>query len=387
MRASKSMRGFTLVELLVVITIIGILISLLLPAVQAAREAARRAQCVNNLKQLGLGALNHESAIKAFPTGGWAFFTTGHPDRGQGARQSGGWFYNILPYIEQDQLYKTQLGVSLNQQKTAAATLLQTPLNAFYCPSRRPARLYPNYATKADTSTNYVITTYMGGAGQTYMLYDTGSSGVAYTGVLAEVGRNDYAVSGCHPVYLTDTDVTAALTTAGFDVTAMFTALFGMGPKGLDLAVLDDLTKCRTFVATIGSFDGAKGGMVYPFGTVTMGDVRDGSSNVILAGEKWMSPDAYDTGKSMGDQNAVFCGYDGDIVRWTGKVSTSTYCSILQDRAGLSEPFIFGSPHSGSANLVFCDGSVHQISYGVSSTILFSLGHRSDGAAVDASAL
>ena len=102
--------GFTLVELLVVITIIGILIALLLPAVQAAREAARRMQCTNHLKQIGLAMLNHEQAHKQFPTGGWGWGWIGDPDRGFDHRQPGGWVYNILPYLEQDALYNLQKG-------------------------------------------------------------------------------------------------------------------------------------------------------------------------------------------------------------------------------------------------------------------------------------
>jgi prepilin-type N-terminal cleavage/methylation domain-containing protein/prepilin-type processing-associated H-X9-DG protein len=141
----RNRRGFTLIELLVVIAIIAVLIALLLPAVQAAREAARRIQCTNNLKQLGLAFANYESTNTCYPSA-VVFLTGGGLCSGPGALrscQNTPWFVLMLPYIEQSVLYNS-FNASLGTEGPVAlglpglfanSTVMQTRIASFQCPS------------------------------------------------------------------------------------------------------------------------------------------------------------------------------------------------------------------------------------------------------------
>ena len=156
--------GFTLVELLVVIAIIGILVSLLLPAVQSAREAARRVQCFNQLRQLGLSCMTHYDAHQFYPSGGWGWQWIGDPNLGVGNTQPGGWMFSMLPFIEQQSIYDLQLGLPEGPQRRAAASrMLQIPIPLTYCPSRRPPAIYPTSLPTpkyADATTKVVKSDY-----------------------------------------------------------------------------------------------------------------------------------------------------------------------------------------------------------------------------------
>jgi prepilin-type N-terminal cleavage/methylation domain-containing protein/prepilin-type processing-associated H-X9-DG protein len=134
---SPRLRAFSLVELLVVITIIGILLALLLPAVQAAREAARRASCCNNLRQIGIALQNYHAAIGSFPPGGIEHRAMINPKTGKPYGASGrqlAWSAFLLPYIEQDSLYH-QLDTGKAFDATENATAAATVLSVYICPS------------------------------------------------------------------------------------------------------------------------------------------------------------------------------------------------------------------------------------------------------------
>ena len=129
--------GFTLLELLVCIGIIAILVSLLLPAIQAIRSSARRTTCDNNLRQIVLAISNLESAQRHLPTDGWGYQWLGIRDRGVGKLQPGGWIYCVLPYCENETIHKlAPTAEEVNLRQADPTELAKSANSIFSCPQR-----------------------------------------------------------------------------------------------------------------------------------------------------------------------------------------------------------------------------------------------------------
>jgi prepilin-type N-terminal cleavage/methylation domain-containing protein/prepilin-type processing-associated H-X9-DG protein len=348
--------GFTLVELLVVITIIGILIALLLPAVQAAREAARRAQCTNNLKQLALACLGHENATGRYPTNGWGWGWTGDADRGNDWRQPGGWLYNILNYIEQQPLHDMGIGISPwtdTTKRDAHRLRMSNPITGFYCPTRRPPVAYPY--------TDWV------------------PANASPPGI---VGHNDYASNGgdCY----TDPDNPSR---AGWS--SIYTCGGPNSPTEVENPPGQIASGARTTFANVAKY---ATGIMFCGSQVTAADVSDGTSNTYLAGEKYMGPDWYNSGTDGCDNGDAFQGENADISRWGRWAepppnTPPTYIPPMQDTPGYWYGWGFGAAHASSLNMAFCDGSVQAIAYSVDPEIHRRLCNRKDGLTVDPKAL
>jgi prepilin-type N-terminal cleavage/methylation domain-containing protein/prepilin-type processing-associated H-X9-DG protein len=334
-RFRRSFSGFTLVELLVVIAIIGVLVSLLLPAVQAAREAARRTQCVNHLKQMGLAWQNHHDAQGFLPSGGWGWYWVGDPDRGAGESQPGGWIYHMLPYMEQQQLHALggdgQPETVTAGQREGTVKAMKTPISALNCPTRRPASLY------AHPNNTYIVN---GGAADMTARTDYAANGGEETLFWGSAGGNDGDGGGEMP-----SSYAQAKDPINF-----------VNPK----RVTDKFT-----------------GISFQRSEVELRQIEDGTTQTYLVGEKYRNPDHYETGADNSDDHPLTNGDDYDFFAWTLYAGRVQY--PLPDTPGVTERWRYGSAHPSGWNMAFCDGSVRSMSLDIEELVHRRLSNRGDG--------
>jgi prepilin-type N-terminal cleavage/methylation domain-containing protein len=362
---SRLHRGFTLIELLVVIAIIAVLIALLLPAVQAAREAARRIQCTNNLKQLGLATHNYISTYQAFPSGSmWPCSQVDFGNGNQGA--CWGWgagpLVQLFNYMEQTVLYNAYnagLGVYGSYPPSASGptlwwgntTVFNTNVNAFLCPS--DSRQIP-------ASTQISVVNYGGNYGGPFQMG-------GFTGIVIPDSNPGWIYSDAQSVTLMNTAITVSLAsvTDGTSNTGMWSEM--LTPAGiLPVAGTGKNSENRAFFPTASSSITPTAAGVLQFlancRAVATGTPA-GSSNM---GYQWWS---------------AFPGYVTNNYNHVGTPNSRQCQNFPIDTYGLD---VYGaaSPnsfHPGGINECFADGSVHFIKDSIGPQAWWSLGSRAGG--------
>lgn len=347
--------GFTLVELLVVIAIIGILIGLLLPAVFRVMEAARRGQCANNLRQIGLGIANYETAMQQFPPN-WGIVTAaGTPTSSASQNPTGvSWLTQILPYIDENPLFQmintTQaLGAapaSGYNNKMAAETIVKT----FICPSD----------TASSNATKGLLTsTFLGG---TY-------------------GTTNYkGVAGCN--WSINLDPKSLLTNAGGVCIALSSGSTMQGdpvsgqstvawPTGRSQGVADGVDNGNGLMCRGGVASGATG----PTTITVASDVRDGLSKTLAAGETVPQFCAWSYWYWFEGATAT-CGIPLNYQNIWKRLPSPPYSAYNPTQYAATAWTVnwgFMSRHPGGANFVNCDGSTKFLSENIDLSVYRSL--------------
>jgi len=319
-------RAFTVVELLVVIAIIGVLMALLLPAVQAVRETARRSTCSNHLKQIGIGSMAHVEAWQYYPNAGvhWndsrAKATSGAPRTAN--RQNWGPFYQILPYIEQKAVYENPVDTEV-----AAAVI-----KIYFCPTRRKPQALPGVQSGMPDGMR---------------------------------GAIDYAGSGGSGFQRKRVDDKIPRT--------LLTGLKGYGAKFPD---------AYSFIRQVGVIiprteDTQRGGWDERIvnDQVTQTEIPDGTTNTLMFGERnW---NRLGNSTHWDENNGYINGWDWDTIRWS-------YNNPKPDRRDTTYyDLTFGSSHPAVFLGAMADGSVRAFSFGIDGTTFRNITDRYDGGKTD----
>jgi len=349
---STSKRGFTLVELLVVIAIIGILIGMLLPAVQQVREAARRTECMNNLRQVGLASLNYESAHMHFPTAGDCSDSYHDPNQSNNPAfdyENAGWMFQILPFMEQGNIERQR---EPDGWWGGSPAVVENPVPAYNCPSR-------------------------GERFATFGLFQVRLGD--YAGVAGPFSDENGDVPGYGLTFSSNSDPNPQ------EFQTVFTGIVAKRAHG------NTSSNNATKYSKIG------------FGTIT-----DGSSNTFLYVEKAVNArnynfartnqfmDWWDTGYyHNADYTALRMFSVGSSGAWFGPEAIGP----LPDNAvrpdswvdsfsgGRTRELGFGSAHPGTMTAVLGDGSTHSVSIDTNLLTLIRVGRRGDGFVVDVTEL
>ena len=370
MKHQSNKNGFTLVELLVVIAIIGILIGMLLPAVQSVREAARRTTCLNNMRQIGLAAINFSTSKMRFPTNGGNSSVIFQDNQGLNitAAESGSWTYQLLPLMEQENLFNRRLaegfyGASASNED---GIMREVGLQGFTCASRGQ-RLY---------------------------------SGVDPNASPIEVQGCDYASMAAPTVNMADPNLRL------LDGTQRPTTNLTFPHKADDSTFLNaESTRLWTGMITKGfvskyESDGSRPS--YPITRlpkITASAIGDGLSNTLMFSEKAVSKDSYggdlevpgvgyglfQTGQAgperAGPDAAGSAMVGGATFRHVGFPVNDRQVEGLRSHADLGYKRV-GSAHPGDFNIVNGDGSTHTVEIKLDIDALWNLVDIEDGRTV-----
>jgi type II secretory pathway pseudopilin PulG len=325
-RSSRS--GWTIVDLIVVVSIVGLLGALSLNSIQAARESARQLHCLNNLRQIGLATTQFEGARRHYPTGGWGWKWVADSVPNSTYGQPGGWIYQLLPYLENNAIYELpHQGGPRPTIESRIHVLLATPCVTFHCPSRGNSKIIPFDSTRIPKIANLQAPPTM-------------------------VALTDYVANGGTKMIFRD------------------------GPTGSTTVELESANWAPLAESN---------GMLLYHNRIRTADVSAGLSNVLWVAEKYVGLANYEFDHLGGNDQSMYSGETSDIRRFAPFGIIPDWSDVPElthigehgiETSKFGEKLAFGTPHPMTMNSVLVDGSTRKLDVNVDLLAFYRLANR-----------